>query len=203
MNEWGNNPATYQAIGAVFTSIGIIAVFISTILAWNSLRETKAQRQAIENEMAARMRPWVGLFNCKFNLNLEIENNIKTENVIDELHLLLRNFGTLPVQKAYLKVIILPLKINEYEPSNPIKTEEEGSKVLLPLEEGNYKINLTNYPQFSTWKNERRDLRVEGTFSYSLSNLNFISQFECILRFGVPNTENKHFKLNWRNQIVS
>lgn len=197
MNEWGNNPATYQAIGAIFTSIGIIAVFVSTILAWRSLRETKAQRRAIEDEMAVRMRPWVGLFNCSFNLQLEGEDGV------DELHLLLRNFGTLPAQKAYLKITIIPLKVDEYEPSNPIKTEETGTKVLLPLEEGNYKINLANYPQFSIWKNERRDLRVDGYFSYSLGNLNFYSQFECLLRFGVLNSENKHFKLNWRNQEAS
>ena len=199
MSEWGNNPATYQAIGAIFSSAGIFAVFISTILAWRSLRETRSQRRAIEAEMAARMRPWIGLFSCKFNINVDD----KTKFDIDELHLLLRNFGTLPAQKAFLKTTIVPLKIDDYEASNPIMTEEKGSKVLLPLEEGNYKINLSNYPQFATWKEERRDLRVDGDFSYSLGDLSFHSRFECVLRFGLLNTENKHFKVNWRNQDVT
>lgn len=197
MNDWGNNPSTYQAIGAIFSSIGILALFISTILAWHSLRETKSQRRAIEDEMAARMRPWVGLFNCQFELNME--DKVGT----DELHLLLRNFGTLPAQRAFLKTTITPLKIIDFEANNPIVSEEVGMKVLLPLEEGNYKINLSNYPQFLTWKEERRDLKVNGDFSYSLTKLNFHSKFECILRFGVANSENKHFKLNWRNQEVT
>jgi len=197
MNEWGNNPASYQAIGAVISAIGIIAVFLSTILAWYSLRETKSQRLAIENEMAARMRPWVGLFDCKFNLDMMNEDNI------DELHLLLRNFGTLPAQNAFLKLAVSPLKVHDYESANPIKTEEKGQKVLLPQEEGNYKINLSGYPQFLIWKKNQRDLLVEGHFTYSLSNSNFHSKFECILRFNVPNTENEYFKLNWRNQDIS
>lgn len=192
MNEWGNNPSTYQAIGAIFSSIGIIAVFI----AWRSLKESKAQRLAIEDEMAARMRPWVGLFGCEFNLALEGESSL------DELHLLLRNFGSLPAQNAFLIIKVVPLKIDDYEPSNPIISEEKGEKVLLPAEEGNYKINLSNYPQFLTWKKERRDLRVEGKFLYKLSKREFNSMFECVLRYGVLNNENKHFKLNWRNVEV-
>jgi hypothetical protein len=199
MNEWGNNPATYEAIAAIISSIGIFAVFISTILAWHSFRETRAQRRAMENEMAARMRPWVGLFDCKFNINSENEADFD----IDELHLLLRNFGTLPAQNAFLRTTIIPLKVGEYESKNPINAEEKGAKVLLPLEEGNYKINLSNYPQFATWKKERRDLRVDGDFSYCLSKLEFHCRFECVLRFGVPNTEYKHFKVTWRNQEVS
>lgn len=193
MNEWGNNPATYQAIGAIFSSIGIIAVFI----AWRSLKESKAQRLAIEDEMAARMRPWVGLFGCKFDLNFEDESRL------DELKLLLRNFGALPAQNAFLTIKIVPLKVYDYEPNNPIISEEKGSKVLLPGEKGYYKYNLSNYPQFLTWKKERRDLRVEGTFQYKLSKSEFRSVFECVLRYGVANSENEHFKLNWRNVEVT
>jgi len=65
MNDWGNNPSTYQAIGAIFSSFGILAAIVYTFLTWRLFRETKAQRQAIENEMAARVRPWIGLFDCK------------------------------------------------------------------------------------------------------------------------------------------
>jgi hypothetical protein len=189
MNEWGNNPATYQAIGAIFSSIGIIAIFI----AWQSLKESKAQRLAIQDEMAARRRPWVGLFGCDFILPVEGGSGL------DELHLLLRNFGTLPAQNAFLTIMIIPLRIDNYEPSDRIVSEEKGGKVLLPDEEGNYKINLSNYPQFLTWKEERRDLRVEGNFLYKLSNREFSSVFECVLRYGIVNSKNKQFKINWRN----
>jgi hypothetical protein len=196
MNEWGNNPATWEAIGATVSAIGIIAVGLSTWAALGSLSETKAQRRAIENEMAARMRPWVGLFNCDFNLNFDgLEP--------DELNLLLRNFGTLPAQKASLTITLAPLKENDGEPSNPIKKEESGSKVLLPQEEGNYRITLSDYPQFAPWKNDKRDLKVTGEFSYCLGNANFNSRFLCTLKFGMPGPENKPFKLNWRNLEVS
>ena len=79
----------------------------------------------VENERAARMRPWVGLFGCDFNLDF-----IGQEP--DELNLLLRNFGTLPAQKACLSVTIVPLRENDNEPSNPIKKEEFGFKVFFP-----------------------------------------------------------------------
>jgi len=118
MNEWGNNPATYQAIGAIFSFIGIIAVFI----AWRSLKESKAQRLAIEDEMAARMRPWVGLFGCDFNLNLDGDPSL------DELHLLLRNFGSLPAQNAYLTLKIVPLKVDDYVKEKKNKNEKHKNK---------------------------------------------------------------------------
>lgn len=197
MNEWGNNPATYQAIGAVISSIGIIAVFFSTILAWKSLGESKAQRKNIEREFAARMRPWIGLFGCDFHFNDQGVNGI------DELQLLIKNFGTLPAQNANLKIILEPLINKENEPKNPIIKLETGSKVLLPSEEGKYRINLSEFPQFEAWKNERRNLRLEGVYLYSLNNIPFSSKFESILRFGIPTSDKKPFKLNWRNQEVN
>ena len=55
MNEWGLNPATVEAVA---TGLAVVAVYF----AWRSWRESKAQRQAFEAEVGARMRPWVGLF---------------------------------------------------------------------------------------------------------------------------------------------
>jgi hypothetical protein len=197
MNEWGNNPFTYQAIAVIVLSFGVVAIFIIAFVVWSSFRKINLQRKVYEDKMIARMRPWIGLFNCEFNLDMEDKKGI------DELHLLLKNYGNLPAQKASLRTRIMPLNKNNLDITNPIVTEEVDLKVLLPLEEGNYKINLTNYPQFLTWKRERCDLIVNGEFLYSLSNDNYYLRFECILKFGIPNADNKYFKLNWRNQEVS
>jgi len=196
MSDWGNNPATWEAISTTVSAVGIVAVGLSTWAALRSLSETKAQRRAIENEMAARMRPWVGLFACDFNLDFGGQEP-------DELNLLLRNFGALPAQNACLSVTLVPLTENDNDPSNPIRREESGSKVLLPQEEGNYRISLSDYPQFATWKKDKRDLKVTGEFSYCLGSSNFNSRFLCTLKFGVPNNGNKPFKLNWRNLDVN
>jgi hypothetical protein len=112
MNEWGNNPATYEAIGAVVAAVGVIAVFISTLLTWRTLYETRAQRDTMEREMAVRMRPWVGLFGFAYK---------PVQSRGDTLCLLLRNFGPLPAQRAKLSLVLQPLKPIDKEPDNPIK----------------------------------------------------------------------------------
>ena len=197
MDSWGNNPATYQAVGAVFSSVGIIAVIIYTYLTWRLFQETKTQRVAIEGEMAARMRPWVGLFACNVNLDFE------TGKQLDELSLLIKKFGPLPAQRASLSLEIVPLNNMGYPSTDVIQIKEDGAKVLMPAEEGNYKINLSEYQQFLAWKLEKQSFRVIGTYSYSLADLNLNSQFECIVRFDVPNWTNPYYKLNWRNQLAS
>jgi hypothetical protein len=195
MNEWGNNPATYEAIGSVVGAIGVLAVFISTLLAWRSLHETRAQRQATEREFAVRMRPWVGLFGFGYN---------PSESRGGMLHLLLRNFGPLPAQRANLSLVLRPLKPIDKEPDNPIRREEQGTKALLPEEEGNYVIDLSPYPQFAEWRTARRDVRVEGIFKYSLDQFEFKTEMEGMIWFSESPQENgQEVKINWRNKEAS
>lgn len=193
MNEWGNNPATYQAIASVVAAIGVSAVFISTLLAWRSLRETKAQRQATEREIAVRMRPWVGLFGFAFDPKGTKE---------DTLQLLLRNFGSLPAQQAKLSLSLRPLKPIDNEPDNPIMREEQGVKTLLPMEEGNYAIDLSPYPQFTLWRTARRDVKVEGLFKYALDQFEFRTDMEATIWFSecLPDHD---VRVNWRNKEAS
>lgn len=195
MNDWGNNPATYQAIGAVVAAVGVFAVFVSAHLAWRALRETRAQREAIEREMAARMRPWVGLFGFGFDPTGRSGNTLSVE---------LRNFGTLPAQHANLSLTIRPLNPLSNEPDNAITRAERGEKVLLPNEQGNYTINLSEYPQFSVWRAARRDVRVEGMFSYALDGIAFRTAFEATVWFSEGEFANdRTVRINWRNTAAS
>lgn len=195
MNDWGNNPATYEAISSVVTAVGVLAVFGSTILGWFALRETKAQREALEREMAVRMRPWVGLFGFGF------EPRKCASNAKDELRILLRNFGSLPAQRANLSLLIHPVKIAENEPDNTIRRHEAGIKTLVPQEEGNYRIDLSQYPQFTVWRESRRDVRVEGTFRYGLDSHDFLTTFEATIWFSESPKENDaNVRTNWRNK---
>jgi len=84
MDRWGNNPSTVEAIA---TALAVVAI----LFAWLSLRESKAQREAFEAEINARMRPWVGLFGFQYK---------KGESKDPKLAVLLRNFGPLPAQKS-------------------------------------------------------------------------------------------------------
>ena len=193
MDEWGNNPATYQALGSVVAAVGVLAVFISTLLAWRSLHETRAQRQATERELAVRMRPWVGLFGFSFS---------SSPPKGDTLRLLLRNFGPLPAQRANLSLVIRPLKPIDKEPDNPIMREEQGVKALLPTEEGNYVIDLSPYPQFVAWRTARRDVRVEGVFKYGLDQFEFKTEMEATIWFS-ESSEEEEVGFNWRNKTAS
>lgn len=48
------------------------------------------------------------------------------------------------------------------EPDNTAEWEEEGEKSILPGEDGNYTIEISKYPQFESWRNERRDVKIDG-----------------------------------------
>ena len=192
MNEWGHNPATYQAIGSVVGAAGVVAVFVSTLLAWRALRETRAQRQAIEREMAARMRPWVGLFAFTFRPSRASSGDVLVLN--------LRNFGQLPAQRASLSLLVRPQKLADADSDNLIRRCEEGTKVLLPGEEGNYTIRLSEYPQFAVWRAARRDVQVEGTVCYCVDGLPFKTSFQATIWFhGTDYGSDEQVRINWRN----
>lgn len=195
LSEWGNNPATFEAIGTVVSAASVFAVFISTLLAWRALKETKAQRNTMEREIAVRMRPWVGLFGFAFQ---------PSDSAEEELTLCLRNFGALPAQRAGLSLTIRPVKAIDNEPDNPIKRHEQGAKVLLPGEEGNYRVPLSQYPQFEAWRRMRRDVRIEGTFTYAVDRLEFGTELEATIWFSECALEcDATVRINWRNRSAS
>ena len=164
---WGNNPATF---GAVATAVAAVAI----IFAWLSLRESKRQRRALENEIAARMRPWVGLFDFSFDGARGGEAEVR-------FHLC--NFGALPAQQGRLKLVVEPREVNGDERPNPIVLEEPQDKALMPTEKGNYSIDLARHPQMKEWIGAARDVVVNGTFEYALAETKFQSQFQAILWF--------------------
>ena len=167
MDSWGNNPAT---LGAAATAVAAAAI----IFAWLSLRESKAQRRALEAEISSRMRPWVGLFSLEFQGG-------KGHGA--ELHFLLRNFGPLPAQQARLKIVVEPREESSDERANPIVLEESGVKALMPTENGDYVIDLSRYQQMNEWIRAGQDVVVNGTFEYALVERKFQSQFLATLWF--------------------
>jgi hypothetical protein len=187
MNGWGNNPAT---LGAVATAVAVVAIFF----AWLSLRESKAQRRALEAEIAARMRPWVGLFNFEFQGAGGDE---------PRLRVLLRNFGPLPAQQARLKLVVEPREVYGDERPNPIVLEEPEEKALMPTEDGNYSIDLTPYPQMKEWIGAARDVVVKGTFDYTLAGKRLQSQFQATLWFSQNQSPEVPVPTSWRNRSAT
>ncbi len=50
----------------IIQGIGVVAVTLTLYVYYRQLRTMNNQRQAMEREMAARMRPWIGLFDFGF-----------------------------------------------------------------------------------------------------------------------------------------
>jgi hypothetical protein len=143
------------------------------------------------------MRPWVGLFG--FGL-VSWESALGTR---DGLHLLLRNFGALPAQRASLQLTIRPLKWEDNEPDNSIRWQERGVKALVPGEEGDYRVEVSNFSQWIAWRDARRDLGVEGAFTYWLDQASFTTKFEAKLQFSTcAKSEDHNLRPSWRNLEV-
>jgi hypothetical protein len=163
VNGWGINPPTIEAAATAVAAAAII-------FAWLSLRESKAQRRSSEAEISARVRPWIGLFDFRF------EGSRKGES---KLCFLLRNFGPLPAQQARLKLVIeapgIPVGV---EPSS-INLQESGEKALMPTEEGNYTIDTESQPRLKEWITADHEIVIKGTFEYALAGRRFQSQFQA------------------------
>lgn len=198
METWGNDPATFEAVGTIVTAAAIL-------FAWLSLRESRAQRRALEAEIAARMRPWVGLFD--FGIQ-------RSEDGKAQLRVLLRNFGPLPAQQARLKLLVEPREVRPDEQPQSVPMEEKNDKALMPMEEGRYFIELIPHPQITAWIIAERDVVVNGTFEYAVSDRKLQSQFQGTLWFSrgrlpaAAVTENNNIRAHrkmilWRRRAQS
>jgi hypothetical protein len=181
----------------VVQSVGVVAVILTLYVYYRQLRTMDEQRRAVEREMAARMRPWVGLFGFGF------EPAAPPRQGSDVLRLLLRNCGALPAQRAQLSLVLHPAEPGSDEADRPLHWQEVGVKALVPGEDGNYGIDLSKYPQFAQWREARRDVLVEGRMTYSLDQAGFQTQFEAALRFSEEPDSEGHVRTRWRNQEVA
>ncbi|MGW0328981.1 hypothetical protein [Nocardia sp. NPDC003183] len=189
MDSWGNNPATVEAVataGAATFAIAAITV------AWISFRETRRQGRVLQAEIRDRMRPWVGLFAFEF---------VRDHDGNPGLRLQIRNFGPLPARQARLSLIIEPRQVDSGEQPNPINYRESTQKILVPEEDGNYRISLTQFSQLDRWISDQRDLVARGIFEYALDERSLESQFEANLFFSKPPppTPGQLVEMNWRN----
>lgn len=173
-DPWDWNPATVEALGAA--GAGLFAS-IAVVVAWLSWRQSKKQTKALEDEISARLRPWVGLYDFEYRRN-EADQPV--------LHVLLRNLGTLPAQDADLKIVVRPVQWMDGETPNPAVSQKPEAKALMPSEDGDYTIGLARYPQVDLWIATERDVVVEGTFTYSLEKRSFQSTFVGELWFSRP-----------------
>lgn len=189
MDGWGNNPATLEAAATAGAAVFAVAAIV---VAWISLSESRRQGQALQAEIRDRMRPWVGLFGFEF---------VRDHEGKPGLRLQLRNFGPLPARQARLCLVIEPHQSNSGEQPNPINYKEPTYKVLVPEEDGNYRISLAQFSQLEGWISDSRDLVVKGAFKYALDERVFESQFEAYLWFSkpVPPSPGPLVQMNWRN----
>lgn len=186
MTGWGNNPATVEAAA---TALAVFAVFF----AWLSLRESKVQRLTLEAEAAARMRPWVGLFDF----------GVEVREGEPGLRVLLRNFGALPAQRARLRLVMEPREAQADQPTDSVVYLEQGYKALMPTEDGDYHIGFARYPRLNEWMAVGRDVVVNGTFEYALAGKQFQSEFTGILWFSRSQANGDPIPTNWKNSSAT
>lgn len=184
---WGWNPDTLGAGATAGATAFAIGAVIFAGLSW---RQSKTQTKALENEIRDRMRPWVGLYGFEF---------VRSDDGEPALMVLLRNVGTLPAQKAHLVVTLKPHKLGDGEHPNAARSEKEEEKTLVPSEDGNYGVLLSPFPQVEKWIAAKRDISVEGTFTYALNDQSFESRFAAELWFSRPAREGELVRTNWRN----
>jgi len=183
----------YDSMLLVVQVVGAIALLLTLVVYYRQLLTMNRQRQASEREIAARMRPWVGLF----DFSLERTAPYLGQKHDDVLRLLLRNFGPLPAQQACLSLILKPTGLADAE---PIHWKEQGLKALMPDEEGNYGIRLSEYPRYSVWLEAQCDIEVEGTMVYALGDTRFRTEFLAALLLSKPLTSDGKVRTKWRNQ---
>src|ERR1043166_360805 len=92
--------------------VGVVAVILTLYVYYRQLRTMDRQQRAVEREMAARMRPWVGLFGFAFEPAARAEQR-------DVPRLLLRNCGALPAQRTRLTLVLRPFKPEGDEAEGP------------------------------------------------------------------------------------
>lgn len=194
-NSWGWDPSSIAAAGTAGGAILAAVAAYFAFRSWQQMRiqteALKTQTSALDNEIRDRMRPWVGVH------DLEFRRDPKDSPI---LFILFKNLGPLPAQNSDLVVDIEPRVLNHNERPNPIHNTRDEEKVLVPAEEGNYNIQLGEYAQLEKWIADKRDLKIEGTFTYALAERKFESKFAAELWFSrseVP--EGKLVHTNWRN----
>jgi hypothetical protein len=178
---------TLEAIQICVQGLGVAAVTVTLWVYYRQMRTMDRQAQAAEAEMAARLRPWVGLFGLEY-----------VPSPQETLRVLLRNVGPLPAQDAHLEISVFPRE----GPASPVVWREQRLKALVPGEEGNYHIDLAQYSDFAAWRDAHKEVVVDGTMSYSLGGRSFRSRFEASLRFKEPLDEQGRVKTLWRNVEV-
>ena len=190
---WGWNPATLEAWATVAAGAFAFAAFIIALFSW---RAAKKQTEAVEGEIASRMRPWVGLFGFEFE-----HGNADTK---PRLNILLKNFGPLPAHRAHLTVVIEPRDALDHEKDNPVVHKEPNEdKALMPEEDGNYGFPIGRYPLLEKWVSANRDLLVDGTFTYGHAGKDFESLFQAKIWLNQERSIDGPVKTNWRNVTVT
>lgn len=180
----------FETIQIFIQGAGVVAVTLTLYVYYRQLCTMDAQRRAMEREMAARMRPWVGLFG--FGLSSLPADGGESR---DRLLLLLKNYGPLPAQRARLSLVLAPQELDV----EPIRWEEPGEKALLPGEDGNYAIDLARYPEFAGWRSRHLDVNVDGSMQYALDEPAYQTHFRGVLRFSEAPDEDGGVRIRWRN----
>jgi hypothetical protein len=191
--------STYETATLLVQGLAAVAVVLTLVVYFRQMRTMERQVQAMEREMAARMRPWIGMFDFGFAAAALPET-------ADVLRVLLRNSGALPAQNARLTLRFYPISSPSDSDSGTgdasVEWAETGVKALVPGEEGNYAISLAPYPQISLWRDAGKDVVVEGVMSYALEDRSFRSKFLACLRFSEELDASGNVRTRWRNLEV-
>ena len=199
LSDWGNNPGTWQAIGAAVSAVGLLGLIASLLLAWRSVRETRAQRLTAEREIGDRMRPWIGVYEASCRVGLDYEADIGT------LSINAKNAGPLPALAVHMQgVLTAEREDGESRPEADLTYiwhEYAERKAIMPSEDGNYTVELGPVPFFARSLKTRRNVEFQGRIDYQSGSRKFYSTFQIILRLDSFSSDmGQEVPLYWHNE---
>lgn len=163
MNEWGWNPSTFQAAGALATTV---ALFVITASFWNGARASAVA----ERESSSRTRPWLALNTLRF--------------VGEDLRISVSNIGILPAVELRVTIFLGdPLSAQSLDQildglDSRIQVSVEETMVIFPTEEKRREIALRNFG--STLREKRTAgplMRVYGRLWYRFGDTRYHTSF--------------------------
>lgn len=182
MEEWGWNPSTFQAVGAVSAFwAAVIAISISIYfnlravrIASDAANAAKQQAETTARQVTSRERPWLALTGVEYKP--AIGTGLMSR---DELLIRFSNFGTLPPSSPVnLEITFRPHRLDGDDETLVPLTFAEELGVIFPDEPSDHRfVN----PHYSNWRFDHRIVEVSGKFNYQFFTDSFKTEFSIMI----------------------
>lgn len=166
MNEWGWNPASFQAIGSLIT-IGVLILALWTASqARRSANAAQASANVVAKESELRTRPWLSFTGCRWR------------NGVDTITMGFRNVGALPAQDVTSSV-----QVFRPDGLETASVKESDLGIVFPGGLANHNIYSDLFPE---WMEQQLNVPFEGLVTYRFGDAWHVTRFKGTIRYQRP-----------------